>query len=113
MTQYEINDLVFEVAHRYVDADKTVTVYDMLDDRDIIGDNKYKLITATLTSQERFEVKKMIEDKGCFNCTNGSCRVSSNEKIGFDKLGNKQGNSCIGWENPAVIGRQLVYLLKK
>ena len=112
MNQYEINDLVFEVMHRYVDADKTVTVYDMLNDREIMDNHKYRLIEGTLTSEEKFDIKRIITDKGCYNCMNKKC-----DKIPFDSrntsLDKRLGKSCMGWDNSTEIGKQVVLLLKK
>ena len=49
-----------------------------------------------------------LEDRGCDNCTSGSCKVESYEKVGLDEFGNSQGSSCLGWQNAELIGRQLV-----
>ncbi len=69
------------------------------------------IANQTITSLEKFEIKQQIDNKGCFNCTNPSCRVPSIEKVGLDKDGNIQGNSCLGWNNDELIIKQKV--LKK
>ena len=42
------------------------------------------------------------------NCTNGSCRVEYDEKIGVAEFGKPQGNDCADWFNAELIGRSKV-----
>ena len=69
------------------------------------------IVNQTITELEKFEIKQQLDNKGCFNCVNSNCRVPSLEKVGLDKDGNVQGNSCFGWNNDELIINQKV--LKK
>ena len=62
--------------------------------------NFYIKLANVLTPQEREYLTQMILDKSCYNCSNGSCRVESDEKT--------KEESCIAWENYEMIGRQLI-----
>jgi len=48
-------------------------------------------------------------NKGCLNCTNPTCRVSSKEKFGVDEMRFPEGNECIGWENKQYKQKVLSY----
>ena len=49
-----------------------------------------------------------LKNKSCMNCTNGSCKVEYNEKVGVDEYGKPQGSDCSGWFNAELIGRSKV-----
>ena len=68
----------------------------------------YKKICDELTAEERMFILKYLENKSCMNCTNGSCRVEYNEKVGVDEFGKPQGSQCAGWFNTELIGRAKV-----
>lgn len=42
------------------------------------------------------------------NCTNGSCRVVYNEKVGVDEFEKSQDSECVGWFNAELIGRSKI-----
>lgn len=109
MDEYELRDLAYEVMNRYVDEDKKTSVYDLLNNCENISDFNCMLIGILLNHEEREIIKKNISDKGCFNCTNASCKV----KMDNDEFNDRYNKTCIGWENPTIIGKQLVYILKK
>ena len=71
----------------------------------------YIKLANALPAEEREYLRQLIEYRCCGNCTNSSCRVEHCEKVGLDELGKPQGSSCLGWNNPELIGRQLI--LKK
>lgn len=71
----------------------------------------YTKLAYALSVEEREYLKKLIKNRSCNNCINGSCRVEHYEKVGLDDTGKLQGNSCLGWTNPELVGRQLI--LKK
>ncbi len=68
----------------------------------------YTQLASSLLPEEREHLMNSLEDRGCDNCTSGSCKVESYEKVGLDEFGNSQGSSCLGWQNAELIGRQLV-----
>lgn len=68
----------------------------------------YKIICDELTAEERVFILKQLENKCCMNCTNGSCRVEYDEKVGVDEFGKPQGSECVGWFNAELIGRSKV-----
>ncbi len=65
----------------------------------------YKKIANALLPHEREFIISQIQNKGCFNCTNGTCSVETYEKT------SGAGANCIAWDNKKIIGQQL--LLKK
>lgn len=65
----------------------------------------YEKLAMGLTIEERKALGNSIQDKSCHNCANGTCRVVNSEKL-------KNSEACIGWENNAMIGKQLT-LTKK
>ncbi len=71
----------------------------------------YVKLASELSSEEREYLKQLIENRCCRNCTNGSCKIEQCEKVGLDEFGQPQGSSCLGWNNPELIGKQLI--LKK
>jgi hypothetical protein len=71
----------------------------------------YEKITGNLSPEDYRYAKSLLINKGCYNCQNGSCRVEADGKVGVDGNGLPMGNSCIGWENPELIGR--IRVLKK
>lgn len=71
----------------------------------------YIKLANVLSIEEREYLKQSIENRCCSNCTNGSCRIEHGEKVGLDELGSPQGSNCLGWNNPELVGRQLI--LKK
>jgi len=68
----------------------------------------YIKIAKSLSKEEREYLKKLINNKSCMNCTNKNCRVEYSERIGLDDQGKPQGNSCLGWNNPELIGRKRI-----
>lgn len=64
----------------------------------------YEKIANSLSPQEREHFKNLILNKNCFNCTNGCCSVGTYEK--------SKEQSCAGWDNKELIGRQLVFMKK-
>lgn len=68
----------------------------------------YIQLASSLSFEEREYLMNSLEVRGCDNCTSGSCKVESYEKVGLDEFGNSQGSSCLGWQNAELIGRQLV-----
>lgn len=71
----------------------------------------YVKLAGELSPEEREYLKQLIENRSCRNCTNDSCRIETREKIGLDEFGKPQGSSCFSWNNPELIGKQLI--LKK
>lgn len=71
----------------------------------------YVKVASKLSPEEREHLKQLIENRCCINCTNGSCRIETCEKVGLDEFGKPQGSSCLSWNNPELIGKQLI--LKK
>lgn len=69
----------------------------------------YKKIANALLPHEREFIISQIQNKGCFNCTNGTCCVETYEKT------SGAGANCIAWDNKKIIGQQLgqQLLLKK
>ena len=68
----------------------------------------YENICWELTPDERVFILKCLENKSCMNCTNGSCRVEYDEKVGVNEYGKPQGSDCTGWFNAELIGRSKV-----
>ena len=68
----------------------------------------YIELAYQLTPKEREELKHLIQNKGCINCTNGTCRVENDEKVGLNELNQPQGYHCYSWNNPELIGRQFI-----
>ena len=71
-------------------------------------DNFYKKVADCLTTEERLFIKDNLENKCCLNCTNASCRVPYEEKIGYDENGNPEGYLCSGWNNDVLVGKSKV-----
>ena len=72
------------------------------------SDEFYANLASMLSPEEREYLKQLIENRSCQNCTNGNCRVEQCEKVGVDEFGKPQGSSCLGWNNPILIGKQLI-----
>lgn len=108
---YDDDDLKkhYDVEQRAVANNITITNLENLISR-IIEDPRefFEKICYELTVEERLFILKVLEHKSCANCTNGSCRVESSEKIGVDEFGEPQGNQCVGWFNAELIGRSKV-----
>lgn len=68
----------------------------------------YINISKSLTLEERKFLIKELENKSCLNCTNESCMIESQEKIGLDENGNLQGSKCNDWENHQLIGKSKI-----
>ncbi len=68
----------------------------------------YIKLASSLSIEEREYLKKLIKNRCCENCTNGSCKVETCEKIGLDELGQSQGSNCLEWNNYELIGRQRI-----
>ena len=68
----------------------------------------YEQICNELTAEERLFIIKILANKSCITCTNGSCRVESYEKIGLNEFGEPQGSKCAQWFNAELIGRSKV-----
>lgn len=62
--------------------------------------NFYIKIANSLTIEEREYLKETIENKSCFNCSNGTCKVET-----FDKTSNEV---CVAWDNKELIGKQKI-----
>lgn len=54
-----------------------------------------------LEVQELLNLRQMLINKSCLNCTNGSCRVPIEEKLGLED-GRPAGSECLGWKNPTI-----------
>lgn len=108
---YDDDDLkkYYDVEQRAVANNITITNLENLISR-IIEDPRefFGKICYELTVEERLFILKVLEHKSCANCTNGSCRVESSEKIGVDEFGEPQGSQCVGWFNAELIGRSKV-----
>lgn len=65
----------------------------------------YGIIANNLNGEEYRHIKEQLIGKSCLNCSNGSCRVPTYEKIGLNEFGNPQGQDCIGWCNPELVGK--------
>lgn len=68
----------------------------------------YTRLAKALSAEEREYLKRLIKNRRCSNCTNSSCRVEQCEKVGLDEFGESQGSNCLSWNNPELIGRQLI-----
>lgn len=68
----------------------------------------YTELANSLSVEEKEHLKQLIENKSCYNCTNGSCTIEQHEKVGLDELGKSQGSDCLGWNNKELIGKQLI-----
>lgn len=51
--------------------------------------------------QELWEIRKMLINKSCLTCINGSCTVPTREKVGFEN-GKPVGSECVGWLNERI-----------
>lgn len=71
----------------------------------------YVELANRLSPEEREYLKQLIENRCCRNCINSSCKIEQCEKVGLDEFGKPQGSSCLGWNNPELIGKQ--FILKK
>ena len=71
----------------------------------------YKKISEALIPEERLFILKSLKNKCCENCTNGSCNVKYEEKVGLDKFGRPQCENCTGWINHEIIGNSKVLRL--
>lgn len=87
----------------------SITKLDIILNR-IIENSKefYENVCWELTPEERVFILKCLENKSCMNCTNGSCRVEYDEKVGVNEYGKPQGSDCTGWFNAELIGRSKV-----
>ena len=47
----------------------------------------YEKVYDELTPEEKVFITSILENKNCLNCTNGSCRVPYQEKVGNDEFG--------------------------
>lgn len=43
------------------------------------------------------------EEKSCMTCSNFSCRVPNNEKVGLDINGKPKGSNCVGYTKKLVL----------
>ncbi len=71
-------------------------------------DEFYTKLAYELSVEERETLKRLIENRSCYNCTNESCRIEHYEKIGLDELGRPNGSNCLGWNNSELVGRQKI-----
>lgn len=62
----------------------------------------YVKLANNLSIEEREYLKLLIENKSCMNCSNGTCTVTTNEKLG--------SGACIAWDNKELIGKQKVLM---
>ncbi len=69
----------------------------------------YTKLAYALSIEEREYLKRAIDKKCCNNCTNGSCNVERFEKVELDESRKPQGNNCLSWNNPELIGKQKVF----
>lgn len=105
---YDNDDLkkYYDIIEKTSANDINITELDKLLNRILANTNDfYKMICDKLTVEERVFILKQLENKCCINCTNGSCRVEYDEKVGIDEFGKPQGSECIGWFNAELIGR--------
>ena len=111
-SQYFDNDDLkkyYDIEERAVANNITITKINDLINRILENPTEfYKKICDELTAEERVFILKCLENKSCMNCTNGSCRVEYDEKVGVDELGKPQGSQCVGWYNAELIGRAKV-----
>lgn len=99
----------YDIEEKTVANDITITKLDNLIDRILENPNEfYEIVCYELTAEERLFILKELENKSCMNCTNGSCRVEYQEKIGTDEFGKPEGSNCLGWYNAELIGRSKV-----
>ncbi len=70
----------------------------------------YIKVASVLSYEEREYLKQLIENRSCTNCNNVSCNVEYHEKVGLDESLKPQGNNCLGWTNPELIGRKKVLM---
>ena len=68
----------------------------------------YEKICDAMSPEERIVLTKQLINRSCMSCTNGSCRVPYNEKIGIEEDGSAPGESCLGWSNPIIVGKSKV-----
>lgn len=68
----------------------------------------YRKLDEVLSVEERDYLRKLIKNKSCNNCANGCCRIENYEKVGVDEFGRPQGGNCASWDNPRLIGKQLI-----
>lgn len=96
----------------YFYYDNLVEVFPPLEDviNKILENPKefYIKIEDELSPQERNYLRALVENRGCFNCVNGCCRIEHYEKVGLDENGKPQGYGCYGWDNYELVGRQKV-----
>ncbi len=91
-----------------VEITKTSTLEDIIEKIVESPREFYINLAGSLSIEEREYLKKLIKNRCCDNCTNGSCRVETCEKIGLDELDKSQGSNCLSWNNYELIGRQKV-----
>lgn len=60
----------------------------------------YIKIAEVLSIEEREYLKQVIENKSCMNCSNGTCKVETSEKL--------DNEICAAWDNKELIGREKV-----
>lgn len=84
----------------------------------INGIVKYKNIDPKKIEKKRLEKKKKLggfdkgvylietydqeyidSKKGCLTCQNGSCKVETSEKVGYEDDGYPKGHNCIGYKS--------------
>ncbi len=108
---YDNDDLKkdYDIEERAIANNISITKLDNLLNRILENPTEfYKRICDELTAEERVFILRHLENKSCMNCTNGSCRVEYNEKVGVDEFGKPQGSECVGWFNAEIIGRSKV-----
>lgn len=99
----------YDIEERAIANNISITKLDNLLNRIVANPNDfYKIICDELTAEERVFILKQLENKCCMNCTNGSCRVEYDEKVGVDEFGKPRGSECVGWFNAELIGRSKV-----
>lgn len=80
-----------------------------------IMDNPQKFyidIYNNLTPEEKLFIIENLENKNCFNCTNGNCKVETNDKLGLDEDNNPKGYKCVSWKNDLLVGKSKVLKIK-
>lgn len=108
---YDTDDLKkdYDIEQRAIGNNISITKLDNLLNRILENPKEfYENICWELTPAERVFILKMLENKCCINCTNGSCRVEYDEKVGNNEYGKPQGSDCGGWFNAELIGRSKV-----
>lgn len=68
----------------------------------------YTDLANALSVSEREYLTQLIENRSCSNCINGSCGGKDCKQLRMDGVEKLQESSCLNWDNPKLVGKQLI-----